>query len=138
MTYKIRNKIFPALKTSNSILLSSVHKKDRHRSSIVTVDWNIPRLCSSPLQRLHIFNYVHSFIHIPVAPTWSKRHPWKASFHFSFLIFRQSVGLLGRGISPSQGRYLHRTTQTQNKRRELELDSNPRSQCSSERKQFMP
>jgi hypothetical protein len=30
----------------------------------------------------------------------------------------QSVGLLGRGISPSQGRYPHRTTQTQNKRRQ--------------------
>jgi hypothetical protein len=28
----------------------------------------------------------------------------------------QSVGLLGRGISPSQVRYLHMTTQTQNKR----------------------
>jgi hypothetical protein len=26
---------------------------------------------------------------------------------FSFLIYTQSVGLLGRGISPSQGRYLH-------------------------------
>jgi hypothetical protein len=26
---------------------------------------------------------------------------------FSFLIYIQSVGLLGRGISPSQGRYLH-------------------------------
>jgi hypothetical protein len=26
---------------------------------------------------------------------------------FSFLIHTQSVGLLGRGISPSQGRYLH-------------------------------
>jgi hypothetical protein len=22
----------------------------------------------------------------PVAPTWSVRHPWNASFHFSFLI----------------------------------------------------
>jgi hypothetical protein len=32
--------------------------------------------------------------------------------------YRQSVGLLGRVISPSQGRYLHRTTQTQNKRRQ--------------------
>jgi hypothetical protein len=27
---------------------------------------------------------------------------------FSFLIYMQSVGLLGRGISPSQGRYLNR------------------------------
>jgi hypothetical protein len=26
---------------------------------------------------------------------------------FGFLIYTQSVGLLGRGISPSQGRYLH-------------------------------
>jgi hypothetical protein len=26
---------------------------------------------------------------------------------FSFLIYTQSVGLLGRGISPLQGRYLH-------------------------------
>jgi hypothetical protein len=32
---------------------------------------------------------------------------------FSFLIYTQSVGLLGRRISPSQGRYLHRTTQTE-------------------------
>jgi hypothetical protein len=32
---------------------------------------------------------------------------------FSFLIYAQSVGLLGRWISPSQGSYLHRTTQTQ-------------------------
>jgi hypothetical protein len=33
-----------------------------------------------------------------------------------FLNLRQLVGLLGRGISPSQGCYLHRITQTQNKR----------------------
>jgi hypothetical protein len=29
-----------------------------------------------------------------------------------FLDLRQSVGLLGRGISPMQGLYLHRRTQT--------------------------
>jgi hypothetical protein len=29
--------------------------------------------------------------------------------------YRQSVGLLGRRMNPSQSRYLHRTTQTQNK-----------------------
>jgi hypothetical protein len=47
------------------------------------------------------------FIFIPVAPTLE---------HFvslQFLNLRKSVGLLGQGISPSQGRYLHRTTQTQ-------------------------
>jgi hypothetical protein len=38
----------------------------------------------------------------PVAPTLEHR----ALFDFSFLIVRQSVGLLWWGISPSQGRYL--------------------------------
>jgi hypothetical protein len=51
-------------------------------------------------------------------PIWSIGHPWNASFPFSFLILRQSVGQLGRGISPSQDRYLNGTTQTQNKRRQ--------------------
>jgi hypothetical protein len=37
---------------------------------------------------------------------------------FSFLIFYR---LLGRGISSSQGRYAHGTTQTQNKRRETSI-----------------
>jgi hypothetical protein len=58
------------------------------------------------------------YVFIPVAPTWSIGHPWNTLFHFSFLILGQSVGLLGWGISPSQGRYIHRTTQTQNKRRQ--------------------
>jgi hypothetical protein len=40
-------------------------------------------------------------------------------FHFSFLIPRQSIGLPGCGISPSQGRYLY-------KHPCLEWDSNPR------------
>jgi hypothetical protein len=30
--------------------------------------------------------------------------PWDLGRFFSFLIYKQSVGLLGRGISPSQGR----------------------------------
>jgi hypothetical protein len=59
-----------------------------------------------------------------------------------FLNLRQSVGLLGRGISPSQGRYLHTG---QHKRRInayrhpcLEWDSNPRFQRSNGRRHFMP
>jgi hypothetical protein len=49
----------------------------------------------------------------PVAPTRSIKHPWNALFHFSFLILRQSVGLPGRGICPSQGHYLHSNTNTE-------------------------
>jgi hypothetical protein len=58
--------------------------------------------------------------------------------------FSQSVGLLGRVISSSQGRYLHTGKHRQNKRIHihtkhpcLKCDSNPRSQSSSERRQFM-
>jgi hypothetical protein len=42
----------------------------------------------------------------PVTPTRFIRHH-NASFHFSVLILRETVWLLGRGISPTQGRYLH-------------------------------
>jgi hypothetical protein len=54
---------------------------------------------------------------------------------FSFLILYTVVRTSWTGISPSQGRYLH----TERRRRPcLEWDSNPRSQRSSERRQFMP
>jgi hypothetical protein len=77
-----------------------------------------------------------SFIHSSVA-LQPFVGPWPL---LQFLnLFSQSVGLLGRGISPPQGRY--RTTQTQNKRTYrhpcLELDSKPRTQLSSDRKQFV-
>jgi hypothetical protein len=39
----------------------------------------------------------------------SIRHPWNASFLFSFLYLKQSVELLEREISPSQGHYLTQT-----------------------------
>jgi hypothetical protein len=43
-------------------------------------------------------------------------HPWALASLFSFMIILQTVGLLGRVISLSQGLYLkHRTTQAQNK-----------------------
>jgi hypothetical protein len=71
-------------------------------------------------------------------PLWSIGHPWNTLFHFSFLILRQSVGLPGRGISPSQGNYLHKHRINADRQPWLEWDSNPWSQCSSGRRQFMP
>jgi hypothetical protein len=41
-------------------------------------------------------------------PLWSIEHLWNTLFHCSFLILGQSVGVLGWGISPSQGLYLHK------------------------------
>jgi hypothetical protein len=73
-------------------------------------------------------------------PLWNIGHPWNALLHFSSLILRQSVGFLWRGISQSQGRYLYKATRWQNTCRHpyFEWDSNPWSQCSSIRRQFMP
>jgi hypothetical protein len=63
-------------------------------------------------------------------------------FFFSFLIYTQLVGLLGRGISPAQGRYLHTKQHKQRINADIHpcfaWDSNPRSQRSCERRQFMP
>jgi hypothetical protein len=61
---------------------------------------------------------------------------------FSFLIYTQSVGLLGRVTSMSQGRYLY-TEQRKHRLNAhrhpcLQWDSNPRCQRLSERRQFMP
>jgi hypothetical protein len=61
---------------------------------------------------------------------------------FSFLIHTHSVGLLGRGISPSQSRYLHTEQHNHkinaNSHPWLKWDSNPWSQCSKGQKRFMP
>jgi hypothetical protein len=70
------------------------------------------------------------------APCW----PWPT---FQFLVlFTQSVGLLGRGISPSQGRYLHTEQHKQRINVDghpcLEWASNPRPQRSSGRRHFTP
>jgi hypothetical protein len=54
-----------------------------------------------------------------------------------FLNLRQSVGLLGRRISPSQGRYLPKQRLNTNGHPCFKWDLNPRSQCSSWRIYFM-
>jgi hypothetical protein len=71
-------------------------------------------------------------------PLWSIGHPWKALFHFSFLILRQSVRIPGRRISPSQGRYLYKHRISTDKHPCPEWDSNPQAQPYRERREFMP
>jgi hypothetical protein len=53
----------------------------------------------------------------------------KSFILLQFLNRRQLVGLLGRKISPSQGRYLIQTQKKKHKLPYLEWDSNPRPQC---------
>jgi hypothetical protein len=61
---------------------------------------------------------------------------------FSFLIYTQSVGLLGRKISPSQGRYLRKEQHNHrihsNGHPCLDWNWNPWSHCSSGRRQLRP
>jgi hypothetical protein len=68
--------------------------------------------------------------------------PWNFPFHFGFLYLKQSVWLLGRVISSSQGLYLYTNTEkrthTNTKRPYPGWYSNPRSLPPSERRQCMP
>jgi hypothetical protein len=59
-------------------------------------------------ERGHLNDIGLDDLSIHIAPTWSIGHPGNVSFHSSFLILRESVGLLGRGISTTQGHHLHR------------------------------
>jgi hypothetical protein len=102
----------------------------------------------------HLLKKFPAFYDTPRSITFSLIHQWLYSpllgpgLFFSFLICTQRVGLPERGISPSQSRYLH-TGQNKHKIRRsthnhththpwLEWYSNPWSQRSSERRQFMP
>jgi hypothetical protein len=70
---------------------------------------------------LSIYLSIYLSIHLPTY-LWLYSLLLDLGRFFSFVIFfTQTVGLLGRGISPSQGRYLHTTTQTQNKRTQTSM-----------------
>jgi hypothetical protein len=79
-------------------------------------------ICLSVYLSTYLSTYLHTYV-----PTHSSIHPSVCLSHFSFLIFTQSVRLIGQGISPPQGRYLLRTTQTRNKHKHpcLECDFEP-------------
>jgi hypothetical protein len=69
------------------------------------------------------YSFIHQLFYGPLL---------RPGLFFSFVvIFTQTVGLLGRVISTSQGRYLHTG---QHKHPCLEWDSNPRYQRSSKRR----
>jgi hypothetical protein len=63
--------------------------------------------------------------------------PWPLLQFRNLFFFTQTVGHLRRMISPSQGCYLN-AGQHAHRHPCLDWDSNPRSQCSSRRRQFMP
>jgi hypothetical protein len=72
-------------------------------------------------------------IQLPYLPIYDCTALVELGQFFSFLIYTKTGGLLGRGISPSHGRYLHKEQHKHriNARRHpcIEWDSNPVSQC---------
>jgi hypothetical protein len=44
---------------------------------------------------------------VPLLSIFGSTAPMDLGHFLTFLVYTQSVGVLGRGISPSQGRYLH-------------------------------
>jgi hypothetical protein len=88
-------------------------------------------LCYFPL----FYSLIHQWLYNPLLGP---------DLFFSFVIFfTQTVGLLGRVISPSQGRYLY--TGQHKHRINAHTDIHvlngirtPQSPCSSERRQFLP
>jgi hypothetical protein len=108
---------------------------------------------------LHFDNFFHDQYHAKILldlpekclPTYLPTYPpvyGSTALYWALFVlsvswsFTQSVGHLGRGISPSQGRYLH-TGQHKHRTNAhrhscLQWDSNPRFQCMSRRTQFMP
>jgi hypothetical protein len=97
-------------------------------------------LCLHHLGGLRIGSFIHQWFYSPLLGP---------GLFFSYVItFTQTVGLLGLVMSPLQGSYLY-TGQHKHRRNVrthahtqrhpcLEWYSNPRSQRSSERRQFMP
>jgi hypothetical protein len=83
--------------------------------TILTIQFWYLRL----LYVLYDIIYICLSIYIPVIPSLEHRASVKRFISLHFLNPRQSGGLLGRGISPSQGSYLHRTTRTQNKQTDI-------------------
>jgi hypothetical protein len=79
--------------------------------------------CSGWDWNTNLIVYFHSFIN-----QWLYSPLLGPVLFFSFVfIFTQTVGLLGRVISPWQNRYLHRITQTQNKRTHRHVHASDRA-----------
>jgi hypothetical protein len=79
-----------------------------------------PNRTNLPLMRSLYALSIYLSIH-PCCFHLEHRASVKRFASLQFLHLRHSVGHLGRGISPTQGRYLHKITQTQNKRGQISV-----------------
>jgi hypothetical protein len=125
------------LKSHLSVYLSiylSIHPSI-HPSIYLSIYWRSQ--CGARFMAHPLHTYIHTSIYLSIYGPFLHLGRF-----FSFLILYTDGRILGRGISPPQGRYLH-TWQHKHrinadKHPWLECGLNPWSQCSSERRQFMP
>jgi hypothetical protein len=124
--------------------LGRPRRQDNIKMDLIEIEWGGMDWIDLPHDRdqwralvntvMNLRSFIHQWLYSPLSGL--------GLFCSSVIFFTQSVGLLGLGITPSQGRYLHTGQHKQNKcihrHSCLEWDSNPRSQLSSERRQFMP
>jgi hypothetical protein len=83
-------------------------------------------------------SYLSLSLSLSCCPHFGDSVSVKRLFHFCFLILKTIGRALGWGISPSQVRYVYKHRINTDKHPWLEWDSNPQSQLSNGRKQFMP
>jgi hypothetical protein len=93
---------------TTQLLLGNGSTCQNIKNGINYQQWEVCRICSQ---------YIYIFIY-SCCSHLEHRASVERFVSLQFLNLKQSVGFLGKGISPSQGPYLHRTTQTQNKRRQ--------------------
>jgi hypothetical protein len=72
----------------------------------------------SPPSSAEVKECVELYLYSPNKPSWRGVQLKDKDFTFTFMnVFRHLVGLFGRGIGPTQGPYLHRTTQHRTEKR---------------------
>jgi hypothetical protein len=127
------------MSTGTSAILTEVflgfHSPFTHKTGL-----GRDRFLPNPLQFISHPTFRHYVVLLLTVYLWLYNHCGSWPF-FQFLKI-YTVGLLGRGISPSQGHYLHTEQHKHriNAHRHpcLGWNSNPRSQCSSGRRRLVP
>jgi hypothetical protein len=97
------------------------HTTHKHSRLVFYSVYDIQKLVTRNLKNILCIGmcvYVYLYSCRSHLEDWTSVKPF---ISLQFLNLRQPVGLLGWGIGRSQGHYLHRTTQTQNKHRQISV-----------------
>jgi hypothetical protein len=140
---KIRTRSVRQRRKKQRVFYKTTSQAIVHYSTIKGRLYPWSKLQTKSVQNIYLLVSISLSVYLSIYPCCShleKRASVKHFVSLQFLNLRQSVRFLGRVISLTQGRYLHRATQTRinaDKHPCVECDSNPRSLFSSARRQFV-